>query len=70
MAIASHSSNEVHKTLLIFPAAENGPFLLVEATVCCRFCYGRQAEVEQTHTWRKESGNILALLSGAMASYL
>ena len=35
--------------LLIFQSAENGPYLLVEATVCCSFCYGRQAEVEQTN---------------------
>ena len=33
---------------LIFPPAENGPFLLVEATFCCRFYDGRQAEDERT----------------------
>ena len=36
------SSSEVHVIRLIFPPAENSPFLLVEATVCCRFCDGRQ----------------------------
>ena len=29
-----HSISEVHVILLIFSPAENGPFLLVEATVC------------------------------------
>ena len=33
---------------MIFPSAENGPFLLVEATVCSSFCYGRETKVEHT----------------------
>ena len=43
--VIPHSSSEVH---VIFPPDENGPFLFMEATVCCRFCDGRQAEDEQT----------------------
>ena len=42
MAIA-YLISEVHVILLIFSPAENGPFLLVEATVCA----GSATEVEQ-----------------------
>ena len=43
-----HSSSEVHVILLIFSPAENGPFLLVEATVCAGSATeGKQKSNEQ-----------------------
>ena len=37
MTIAFSFQKKAHVILLIFLSTENGPFLLVEATVCYRF---------------------------------
>ena len=48
-----HSSSEVHVILLIFSPAENGPFLLVEATVCAGSATeGKQKTNEQKSSCR------------------
>jgi len=57
MAIAiSHSNGLVYMILTIFPAVRTGSFLLVEATVCCRFyywsetsCFNKNHHAEHLH---------------------
>ena len=45
IAYLIHVYSEVH---VIVPPADNCPFVLMEATVCCRFCDRRQTEDERT----------------------
>ena len=42
-----HAMNveSVHVIVMIFPAAENGAFLIIEATLCCKFCKRGQTQV-------------------------
>ena len=53
----SHSSSKFHVILLIFSPAENGPFLVVEATVCA----GSATEVKQETNEQKSSCRVPTL---------
>ena len=43
-----HSNCLVHVILNNFSSCDNGAFLLVEATICCRFYYWSEIEVTRT----------------------
>ena len=65
-----HSSSEVHVILLIFPPAENGPFLLVEATGCAASATeGEQKTNKQKSSCRvptlaRSSDQLLIVMNG------